>query len=122
MYLQLAIPLLFSVLFPVPAEVHESVKVYTPPPYTVECSCVQYAISLGADIPLVDASRIPATTSQPYIGATAVFYYPDSGLHHVAVVTAVQDDSFTVHEANYLPCEAGTRLVSLDDRRLLGFR
>lgn len=122
MYLQLAIPLLFSVLFPVPAEVHESVKVYTPPPYSVECSCVQYAVSIGADIPVVDASQIHPTNKEPYVGATAIFYYPNSGLHHVAVVTEVTDTSFTVRESNYVRCTVGTRVVPKTDKRLLGFR
>lgn len=122
MYLQLAIPLLFSVLIPVPAEVQEIYKTTQAPPHSVECSCVQYAVSIGADIPVVDASHIHPTTQEPYVGATAIFYYPNSGLHHVGVVTAVYSDSFMLLEANYLPCEAGTRLVSLDDKRLLGFR
>lgn len=118
---------MFSVLIPVPppligpAEVQESYKISHATPHPVACSCVHYAITQGADIPLVDASRIPAVTQEPYVGATAVFYYPNSGLHHVGVVTAVYDDSFLLLEANYLPCEVGTRLVPFDDRRLLGF-
>lgn len=55
------------------------------------------------------------------VGAIAIFYYPDSGLKHVAFVEIVLEDSFLISETNYKKGEFGMRLVKFDDYALLGF-
>lgn len=128
MLLAIAFPLLFSVFIPatpfetVLAELQEShIKVQETPPYEVSCSCVAYAVSQGANIPLVDAKHITPTTTTPYIGATAVFYYPNSGLHHVAIVTFIGDTYLIVDESNFSKCKIKKRIVFKNDKRLLGY-
>lgn len=87
----------------------------------VSCSCVATAIAYGSKIPLIDASRMKVATTTPSVGGTALFYYPRSGLHHVAHITQVGDGWFRTIEGNYEPCTLTTRTVRFDDPRLLGF-
>jgi hypothetical protein len=85
------------------------------------CSCVCTARAYGAKIPLIDAADMTVATSTASVGATALFYYPKSGLHHVAYVTLVGDGWFDILEGNYRECELTLRRVQLTDSRLLGF-
>lgn len=120
-------PLLFSVLIPVApietelAEVQESHTKYSEESADLACNCVAYARYKGADVPFVNASNIHPTTTVPYLGATAVFFYPHSGEYHIAIVVYVEDNYVVVDEANYEHCKTGLRKVFLNDTRLLGF-
>jgi hypothetical protein len=102
---------------PVTVQVQEEV------PDSTYCSCVSTAISMGANIPLKDASRfIP--NSPPRVGAVALFYYPNSKpeyQYHIGYVAVVGTDSFLLKEGNYKKCEYGERWVSFTDPRLRGF-
>ncbi|MBP9760583.1 MAG: CHAP domain-containing protein [Candidatus Pacebacteria bacterium] len=53
------------------------------------CSCVAFARTMRQDIPFINASDMPVSTSSPSVGAVAKLYYPHSMLYHVAIVTDV---------------------------------
>lgn len=90
-------------------------------PLTIKCSCVRYAELQGAPIPIKDARDIVPATTTPYIGGAVLEYYPHSGEHHVAYITDVSTTTITVREANYVPCEIGTRVIPRDSKRIVGF-
>jgi hypothetical protein len=54
-------------------------------------------------------------------GPVAVFYYPQIGLHHYAVVRGETDSHYLIEETNYRRCTQGTRMVAKSDPTLLGF-
>lgn len=51
----------------------------------------------------------------------AVFYYPNSGLHHFAKVTGMGVGYFTTDETNLISGERTKRKVFFSDPRLVGF-
>lgn len=59
----------------------------------------------------------PNTT--PKVGAVAIFYY--GSVKHVAIITSLEEDGFTVDEANYSHCLKGSRKIAWNDTRLRGF-
>lgn len=86
------------------------------------CSCVSYLRTYIPSTPRVDAiwfKDFPKVT--PAVGRVAVFYYPTSGEYHVAYISSIQGDGFTVKEANYHHCQEDTRFVSWQDSHIVGF-
>lgn len=92
------------------------------------CSCVSYAkyrsgINVG---PVGRAKNHPVNQKYPSVGAIAIFsissgYYKNTG--HAAVVESVDLEgfTFTVSEANYIPCKTTTRKIPLDDPTVIGY-
>lgn len=59
----------------------------------------------------------PNTT--PHVGAVAIFYY--NNVKHVALITELKADGFTVKEANFHAGKIGTRFVEWGNYALAGF-
>jgi surface antigen len=55
----------------------------------------------------------------PFVGAAALFNY--SGVHHIAVVTSINEGTFSIIESNYSSCKITKRDVSYFDPALRGF-
>lgn len=79
-------------------------------------NCYSYILTILGRLPHM-AQILPNTGIK--VGSVAVFNY--SGVKHIAYVSSVNTDSFTVKEANYKPGVIGIREVSIDDRSLEGF-
>jgi len=86
---------------------------------TVLCSCVKFARFKGALIPYGTNASNFIPNSTPHVGGVAIFRYPND--YHVAYVTALNADTFSIEETNYHRCKKSTRLVSYDDPNLIGF-
>mgnify|MGYP003649221475 FL=1 len=82
-------------------------------PDPVLSNCYAYVKSVFPSLP--NTQTILANLEQS--GEVAVFYYPDSGLHHYAVVESMEP--FIVTDTNYGSHTKKTRLAS--DRNLIGF-
>lgn len=80
------------------------------------CNCYSQVKAIKGKIPLMN-KIVP--NSPPSIGSIAIFDY--KGVKHVGVVTALQAETFTLREANFEPCKAGTREISYQDKNLVGF-
>ena len=80
------------------------------------CNCWAYA-SLFNKLPrMID---IVPNTNYPRVGGLVVLRYKNE--KHVATVTSVEKDGFWVKEANFRPCEIGTRFIKWEDKALKGF-
>ena len=82
----------------------------------IKCSCVQYAQHLGIKIKGNASSFIP--NSMPEVGTLALFRYPTA---HIALVTSLGGETFTVDESNWKPCIIAKRTVRYDNAALIGF-
>lgn len=120
MILSLILPFIILIPLPPPPVIESHIKTIEISS-EVSCSCVSFVIQNGGKIPYIDARRMVATSTEPSVGSTALFYYPNSNLHHVALVKEVYEDSFLISEANYIHCATGTRVIMKNDNRLLGF-
>ncbi len=92
-----------------------------PPPVVREyCSCVSYVRNFIPTLPHMDAvwfSTLPRSTIAP--GRVAIFDY--NGIWHVAYVTSLGDNSFTVAEGNFHKCVSDRREIDYNDPHLVGF-
>ena len=121
MILPLLFPLLFSGMA-LTGEVHIDEKPVTLGEHSsVLCSCSSFVVQYRKDLPLMDAWKYVVATDTPSVGAVAKMYYPHSGAYHVALVTAVGEDTVTIAETNYVPCAHGVRVIPKDYSRLLGY-
>jgi surface antigen len=84
------------------------------------CSCVTFAKRLtGYDSVVGAAKNWPTNSELPSVGGVVVL---DEGrIGHVAYITAVQEDSFTVSEANYISCKRSSRTLNISDKSIMGF-
>ena len=103
----------FYVLAPIPEVTVKQPKIEKGLPYSIRSNCYAYV-----------KSRFPSLPGTDYIlshlsdhGEVAVFYYPDSGLHHYAVVDSL--DPFIVTDTNYGSDSLKTRKET--KRYLIGF-
>ena len=86
---------------------------------------MSYLRSIGAELPPIalNASDMAHAGNTPsVVGAIAIFYYPRSGLYHVAeVVGFSKKGNEIIKEANYHKCEADVREVDPSDSTILGY-
>lgn len=77
-----------------------------------------YVKSLGFSLPRIKTpdDLIPNTT--PHVGAAILFKYKRSNEPHIALITAVDENSITIVEANYKPCQKGTRRLEWGSEQL----
>lgn len=86
---------------------------------SLKCNCYLYQKELF--FPNLPHTEYILNNLQSNIGSLAVFYYPNSGLHHYAKVTWTNGYSFETNEANFKYCEISKRILNLDYPRLIGF-
>ena len=121
MLLQIALPLLGLILFP-PIEVPIEKTYHSAQQESVACSCSGYAHTLRPDlIPLVNARDLVPNAEHPTAGGAVLFYYPASNLHHVGIVVWTDGEYMEVVEANFSPCEITSRVIPIDEKRVIGF-
>lgn len=69
------------------------------------------------------ADIVPNTT--PHVGAIAIFYYHDKHtgerVKHIAEITAIGAESFTIDEANFSHCASDRRVIEWNDPHVAGF-
>ena len=82
------------------------------------CNCYLYTKQL---IPSLPSTSTILDNLQLHVGDVAVFYYPESGLHHYAAVTWTDGWRFSIDEANYRTCQQTNRTLTLEYPRLIGF-
>lgn len=85
------------------------------------CSCVTYArwksgINVGS---IGFARNHPINSHIPQVGAIMVT--SESAAGHVAVVTAVNNTTLTVSEANYVRCKVSSRTLAKDSAFIRGY-
>ena len=102
----------FYVLAPLP-----EVTVLKPVPNSILSNCYAYARSRYPGLPGTNHILANLSTS----GEIAIFYYPDSGLHHYAVVESVSGTSINISETNYGGHFVNYRTVPRSDPHFLGF-
>ena len=84
------------------------------------CSCVTFVKGLTGLQETVGAARNwPINSKIPTVGGVVVLN--ESKFGHVAYITAVSQNSFTVVEDNYVPCAKSTRTLLLTDPGILGY-
>ncbi len=84
------------------------------------CSCVNFAKRLTGYASVVGAAKNwPTNIDRATVGGVVVLKESVSG--HVAYITSVSDNSFTVAEANYISCKKSNRVISLTDPEIIGF-
>ena len=90
------------------------------------CSCYQLLLNtFGRDrVPSMDAIHSLATKNQQ--GNVAFFTYPPNeqypkGIPHVGLATFLPDGEILIEEFNYHSCRHTTRVITKDDKRLIGF-
>ena len=86
------------------------------------CSCVIYARwKSGIDFPPIGLAKNLKTNSDwPSVGAIVkTTDNPYTG--HLAVVIAIEGNTLTVAESNYIPCREGTRKLNIDDASIIGY-
>lgn len=91
---------------------------------TQECSCIGYLKEIGVTLPSVGANAsdlAPAVNTTAHVGAVVVFYYPNSNLYHVALITSMATDTLTLKEANYYPCITDVRTILKSDPHIIGY-
>lgn len=84
------------------------------------CSCVNFAKRLTGYVGVVGkAKNWPLNALNPAIGEVVVLN--ESYVGHVAVITDIEADSFTISEANYTPCKRGIRKIMFNNPEIIGF-
>lgn len=86
------------------------------------CSCVSYArYASGINVGRIGyAINHPVNSPTPRVGGLVVTY-EGRKTGHIAAITAVSGDTFTITEANYIRCQVGTRTLKIGDPRIKGF-
>ena len=97
------------------------IKFYDPPAWAL-CSCVntakyilgkQYSGSWG------NAKDIPVDPFlKPEVGLIVKL---NEGPGHIAVIISKTEDTITIDEGNYKPCQRTQRELRIDDPRILGY-
>jgi len=83
------------------------------------CSCVKLA---RRHIPALPPIRTPGDitpNTTPFVGAAVLLKY--GAVHHIAVITAINENSFSIIESNYKRCQITEREIRYDDPRIRGF-
>lgn len=84
------------------------------------CSCVIFAKALtGYNSPVGAARNWPKNTTEPTVGGVVVTR--ESRVGHVAVITAIDGESFTIVEGNYLRCRKTIRTLNKSNPVILGY-
>lgn len=92
-------------------------KKYEEPNTTsILCNCYAFVDSV-VDLP----HSMDVLTNLEESGNVAVFYYPESGLYHYALVTNTAGSTITISETNYSHCEYSQRIIRADEPGLIGF-
>lgn len=87
----------------------------------VACNCY---LLVKAKIPLLPLMKDVLPNTTPHVGAVAIFEYTSTKgayVKHIALITSIAAEGFTVLEANKQPCLIGSRFIRWDDPRLVGF-
>lgn len=79
-------------------------------------NCYAFIRTQVRNVPLMSKIK---PNSTPHKGSIAIFDY--KGIPHLALVTEVNSEGFTVREANYIPAKISTRTVDWKDKNLKGF-
>lgn len=121
MILEIAIPLLSSILFPqIPIKEHIEKTVHETH-RDVFCSCVSYVRLFRPDIESKNAHEFTATSNTPFVGAVAFMRYPTSGVYHLAYVKEVREDIVVLMHANVIPCKESVEEMNINNERILGY-
>jgi len=85
------------------------------------CQCVTFLRSKGVKLPQapVNAEDLEPN-SRPFVGAVALFYYPQGG-GHAGLITDIGWLGFWVSESNFNKCKRTERFISWNDKFLKGF-
>lgn len=84
------------------------------------CSCVIFVKRLtGYDKVVGEAKNWPTNSEIPSIGGVVVL--DEGNVGHVAYITSVNGDSFTISEANYIICQRSSRTLNISDKSIMGF-
>lgn len=85
------------------------------------CSCVSFAkATSGINVgPIGMAKNHPINSQTPEIGEIVITNESPAG--HLAVVTAVDNSTITVSEANYIPCKTDTRTLKKTSPVIRGY-
>ncbi len=83
-------------------------------------SCVTFAKRLTGYLATIGAARNwPTNAEIPLVGGVVVLNEGKYG--HVGVITAVNADSFTIVEANYIPNQKSSRTLNINNLDIKGF-
>lgn len=80
------------------------------------CNCYAQAKAIKGKLPKMENLKPNGPIS---VGSLAIFNY--KGVKHVGVVSTINSVSFTIREANFVPCRASSRTISFTDKALVGF-
>ena len=86
------------------------------------CSCVSFVkFVTGYTEPVGNARNWPKVLSLPFVGGVVITNESPAG--HVAVITHVDIDNetITIVETNYKPCQKGTRELNINSPKILGY-
>lgn len=86
------------------------------------CSCVSFVkFVTGYKEPVGNARNWPKVLLLPFVGGVVITNESPAG--HVAVITQVDFDNetITIVETNYKPCKKGTRTLSMNSPKILGY-
>lgn len=87
----------------------------------VACSCVAYARTIRPDIPYINASDISPNIDHPVDNGAVLFFYPNSGLYHIAIIDEVGTSTLKIKESNMKSCTISERVIPKNDIRIIGF-
>jgi hypothetical protein len=87
-------------------------------PVTGLFNCWEYVKSVYPHLPPT-AVILNAIQSEP--AEVVVFYYPDIGLYHYAVLVGVDDEHYYIEETNYKRGQFTQRQIPKNDVNLIGF-
>ena len=92
---------------------------------TETCSCVAFVKRLtGFNEPVGYAKNWPVNSKVPVVGGVVITNESSFGgvrTGHVAYISAIDGDTLTLLEANYVRCKQSTRKLNINDKRILGF-
>lgn len=69
--------------------------------------------------PIGLARNLKPNLTYPVVGAIVILNESSAG--HMAVVTEVWADTFTITEYNYIPCKGSVRELNKNDKDIIGF-
>lgn len=92
---------------------------YTPPSNTVLCNCWLGLKSFHLNN--LPSTKFILSNLQSEVGRVAVFYYPETGVYHYAMVTSYSKSSFVIDETNYKHCQRTVRELTYTYKNLVGF-
>lgn len=109
-----------------PAEYIETPEIYTDfsilngeeYPTEVLCNCYKYVKKVLPDTPNTFTILSNVKNS---VGDIVIFYYPESNLHHYAIVEKIYNGHVYISETNYSSCSFGRRIVPLQDSTIVGY-